>query len=464
MMHREVELLAVGAGPSNLALAVALEELAPDDLAANSLVLERGPAIEWQSGLLLPWATTQASFLKDVATLRDPCSKFTFLNYLYSVGRLDDFINLGSFTVYRTEFSDYLGWVADNLSKVQVSLNSGCASLEARRDAGGTVTGWLARLEDGSEISSRYLVIGIGRDPYVPPMFDGLSPHRLIHSTQYRPRLAGLTKEFPYRVAVIGSAQSAAEMFRALQSDLPNADITWVMRSITLMVADKAKFANELFFPSFVDEFYQALPAAQDQIMREMHRTNYSAIEPGLLESLYGEFYLDRLTKQNRKHIVTMADITGAEETADDVVLEVTDRKTGEVTELREDLLVLGTGFCREMPVLVQGLAASLGLQEKEIRSGRTYRLIHDGPSEAACYLQGVNETTHGIPDSLLSLVCPRAGEIVEDILAHRGGKAGAVAGKARADAAAHETEGTEVPVVVSGQAGAGVPGGGARR
>ena len=36
MIDREVELLAVGAGPSNLALAVALEELAPD-LAANSL-------------------------------------------------------------------------------------------------------------------------------------------------------------------------------------------------------------------------------------------------------------------------------------------------------------------------------------------------------------------------------------------------------------------------------------------
>ena len=34
MNHREVELLAIGAGPSNLALAVALEELAPDDLAA----------------------------------------------------------------------------------------------------------------------------------------------------------------------------------------------------------------------------------------------------------------------------------------------------------------------------------------------------------------------------------------------------------------------------------------------
>ena len=50
LMNREVELLAVGGGPSNLALAVALEELAPDDLAAGSLIVERAPSIEWQPG------------------------------------------------------------------------------------------------------------------------------------------------------------------------------------------------------------------------------------------------------------------------------------------------------------------------------------------------------------------------------------------------------------------------------
>ena len=40
MANRDVELLAVGAGPSNLALAVALEELAPG-LARDSLIIDR---------------------------------------------------------------------------------------------------------------------------------------------------------------------------------------------------------------------------------------------------------------------------------------------------------------------------------------------------------------------------------------------------------------------------------------
>src|SRR5215813_10020961 len=118
MTNREVELLAIGAGPSNLALAVAIEELGTAGLAQNTLVIERNTDIEWQQGLLLPWARSQVSFLKDLVTLRNPRSRFSFLNYLHSVGRLDDFINMGSFTPYRIEISDYLRWVASSLSKV----------------------------------------------------------------------------------------------------------------------------------------------------------------------------------------------------------------------------------------------------------------------------------------------------------------------------------------------------------
>ena len=62
MTNHEVELLAVGAGPANLALAVALEELGVDGLAENSLFIERGQTVEWQRGLLLPWTKSQVAF------------------------------------------------------------------------------------------------------------------------------------------------------------------------------------------------------------------------------------------------------------------------------------------------------------------------------------------------------------------------------------------------------------------
>jgi L-ornithine N5-oxygenase len=418
MTNREVELLAIGAGPANLALAVAVEELGFDGLAENSLLIERGPSIQWQQGLLMPWAKSQVSFVKDLVTLRNPRSKFSFLNYLHSVGRLDDFINMGSFTPYRVEISGYLGWVAESLTKVRLELGCECASVEPVRDAGGTLTGWLTRLADGTSISSRYLVIGAGRDPYIPPVLAGLPASRLIHSTQYRSRVSQLTKDLSYRVAVIGSAQSAAEMFRSLTGDLPNCDLTWVMRSIGLREYETNKFTNELYYPSFVDKFFEARPEGRSQILQEMHRTNYSGVAPGLLESLYCELYLDRLAGNNRKRLITMADISAAREAADEAVIELTDRRTGAVTELRQDLIFLGTGFVREMPALVRNLAGSLGLER--IAVSRRYRLLLDEPSDAACYLQGVNEASHGIADSLLSVLAHRAADITHDILAPR--------------------------------------------
>ncbi len=418
MTHRDVELLAIGAGPSNLALAVALEELAPDDLAGNSLVIEQDETVAWQRGMLLPWAQSQVSFLKDLVTLRNPRSTFSFVNYLHTVGRLDHFVNMSSFTPYRIEISAYLQWVANSLTKVRLEYGRRCTAIEPDRAGDGTLTGWLVWLTDGSAIRSRYLVIGAGRDPYVPPTFADLPARRVIHSTQYVSRLAELSKELPYRIAVIGGAQSAAEMFHSVQEDLPHCRPTMVMRSIGLNAYESSRFTNELYYPSFVDEFFEARPAAREQLLREMNRTNYSGLAPGLLDSLYRQFYLDRLTGQNRLRMVTMTDVTAAVEDGAEVALELTDRKTGAVEELRCDLVLLGTGFARHMPWLVRHLGDALGLDRIEVT--RYYRLRVDGTATAACYLQGMNEATHGIADSLMSVLAHRSSEIVDDILAGR--------------------------------------------
>ena len=413
----EVELLAIGAGPSNLGLAVALEELAPE-LAESSLLIDRNPTIEWQQGMLMPWATSQVSFLKDLVTQRDPRSRFSFLNYLYDTGRLDEFVNMSTFTPYRVEFAEYLRWVAGSLTKVRIELGRECVALRPRRDQTGAVTGWVTTLANGTAITSRYLVYGGSREPNIPAVLADVPPNRIVHSTEYRQRVAELSGELPYRVAVVGSSQSAAEMFRALRDDLPDSDVAWLMRSIGLSSDESSKFTNELYYPSFVDEFYEARPAAREQILREMYRTNYSVVTPPMLEHLYADLYLARFNERNDRQLVTMVDITAAREAGDEVVLELTDRRTGAVTELRRDLVFLGTGFDARMPRLVRELAGSLELDRIDV--SRQYRLELGTPSTAACYLQGVNEQTHGISDSLLSVLAQRAEEICRDIVAHR--------------------------------------------
>lgn len=416
MDRQDVELLAIGAGPANLALAVALEELAPE-LAREALIIEQHTDVVWQRGMLLPWTQSQVSFLKDLVTLRNPRSKYSFINYLHASGRLDEFINLGTFTPYRVEISGYLEWVAASLSAVRIDYGRRCLSIEPSR-TGGEVDGWVVRLANGGRIHCRDLVIGAGRDARIPEAFTAVPRDRVIHSTEFSARFGEFDPDEPYRVAVIGGAQSAAEMLWAAHQGLPKATCTMVMRSIGLNCYESSKFTNELFYPSFVDEFHAARPDAREQLLREMHRTNYSGLAPGMLETLYRQMYLERLTGAERLEMITMAEVIAARLDGPDVVITLVDRKSGRSEERRFDVVLLGTGFEPGMPRVVRQLAAAVGLEEFTVN--RSYRVNLPPSVTAGCYLQGVNEATHGIADSLLSVLSVRSAEIVSDLLARR--------------------------------------------
>ncbi len=419
MTHQEVEILAIGAGPSNLALAVAVEELAPPEVSANTLVIERHESIAWQRGMLLPWTQSQVSFLKDVVTLRNPLSRFSFVNYLHSVGRLDDFVNMASFLPFRLEISDYLQWVAKSLAQVRVEYDTECTGIEPVQPAdGGPAASWLVHLGDGSTIAARTLVIGAGRDAHVPAAFAGLPRERILHSTEYAYRITDIDPDTTHRVVVVGAAESAAEMLWETYQRFPRTHCTMLIRSIGLDYYQTSKFTNELYFPSHTDKFFAAPEQTREQILRDMRRTNYAAVTPDMLDTLFRQIYLERLNGEERLSMVTMVDVESAEMADGEVVLTLNDRMRACRDELRCDLVLLGTGFEQRPPLLVRTLADACGVGD--IRVSRNYRMITPPDITAGCYLQGSNEATHGMSDSLISVLAVRAGEIVTDLLADR--------------------------------------------
>ncbi|MGH9151549.1 MAG: SidA/IucD/PvdA family monooxygenase, partial [Acidimicrobiales bacterium] len=108
------DVVGVGFGPSNLALAIAVEEHneRPPGTPVSATFLERQPAFGWHRGMLIEDATMQVCFIKDLVTLRNPSSPYGFLSYLHWNGRLLDFINNKSLYPLRIEFHDYLEWAA----------------------------------------------------------------------------------------------------------------------------------------------------------------------------------------------------------------------------------------------------------------------------------------------------------------------------------------------------------------
>ncbi|MFE1827710.1 lysine N(6)-hydroxylase/L-ornithine N(5)-oxygenase family protein [Streptomyces yangpuensis] len=418
MSDREVDVLAIGAGPANLALAVAIEESDTPELADHTLLLEQGPDIKWQRDLLMPWARSQVSFLKDLVTLRNPTSKFSFLNYLHTQGRLDEFTNLGTFHPFRWEFSDYLHWVAHTLQKVRIRYDSHATRIDPTHHTDGTIHGWNIHLTDGNTIHTRNLVIGGGRDPRIPEPFTNLPTHHIIHSAQYRTRITRIPKDKPIRITVVGGAQSAAEMFYALHENLPNSHITMIVRSIGLQNYQTSKFVNELFYPTFVDDFYNAPKEIRDQLLDEMRFTNYAGLAPPFLDDLYTMLYRQKNLGPQRSEIRPMTEVTTARTENNEIILELRDRITGKTEPHHCDLIVLGTGYDTRKPALIRDLTTRLGLDHLTITRHYRAELPHTTP-DTALYLQGVNEQTHGIADSLISVLAHRSHDILTDLLTH---------------------------------------------
>jgi L-ornithine N5-monooxygenase len=417
--EQHVDVLMIGAGPANLALAVAIEESGALQMADNALILEQYPDIKWQRSLLLPWARSQVSFLKDLVTLRNPKSRFSFLNYLHEQGELDDFVNLSTFNPYRWQLSAYQQWVADSLEHVRIRFNARTERIDPRHGADGSIIGWTVSLSDGDRIHCRDLVVGTGRDAHIPEVFRDLPADRVVHSTQYSARVAQFAGgDRPLRPVVVGGAQSAAEMFMALHQDVPDCEPTLVIQSIGLQNYQTSKFVNELFYPSFVDEFYDMTPDTRAQVLDEMHITNYAGLAPPFLDEIYSMLYQQRMLGQKRSTVRHMTEVVGARVDHDEVVLDLRNRKNGKIEPMRCDAVFLGTGFDPRMPAMVRDVAQRVGLAD--ITVSRRYRVDPADSAWGALYLQGVNEQTHGIADSLISVLAHRSREITEDLLDRR--------------------------------------------
>lgn len=416
----------IGAGPANLALAIAIEESGALEMAESALILEQYPDVKWQRNLLLPWARSQVSFLKDLVTLRNPQSRFSFLNYLHEQGQLDDFVNLSTFNPYRWQLSAYQQWVANGLEHVGIRYNARTERIDPRYAEDNSINGWTVTLSNGDTINCRDLVVGTGRDAHIPEIFRDLPADRVVHSTQYSTRIAQLAPtERPLRPVVIGGAQSAAEMFMAVHQDIANCEPTMIMRSIGLQNYQSSKFVNELFYPSFIEEFYNMASETRVQVLDEMHVTNYAGLAPPFLDEIYSMLYQQKMLGQQRSTVRHMTEIVGARMDHDEVVLELRDRKTGKTEPLRCDVVFLGTGYDPRMPAMVCDLADRVGLED--ITVSRRYRVDLGDSAWGAIYLQGVNEQTHGIADSLISVLAHRSQEITADLLDRRAAAEAAV-------------------------------------
>lgn len=420
------DLVGVGFGPSNLALAIAISEhngRAAED-AVTGLFLERQPRFGWHRGMLMDDATLQVSFLKDLVTLRNPASEFSFLCYLHSKDRLVDFINHKNLFPLRVEFNDYFEWAA---AKVDDLVRYGTEVVEVRpvvRDGSVALLDVVVRTAhpwDGPKVyRTRNLVFGLGLHPHLP---EGVIPSRRIwHNHDLLTRLEGLPDTSPSRFVVVGAGQSAAEVTAYLHRRFPKAEVCAVFSRYGYSPADDSSFVNRIFDPAAVDEFFAACPEVKRMLLDYHRNTNYSVVDNDLIDDMYRRVYQEKVLGSQRLRLLNVARLVEVVETETGVRTSIQSLITGEKTVLDSDVLIYATGYRPSNPLRLLGELGHYCYRDEEgrLRVERDYRVLTSPQLRCGIYLQGGTEHTHGISSSLLSNSAVRAGEILQSVIQRR--------------------------------------------
>ena len=385
--------------------------------------------------MLIPGSKMQISFIKDLATVRDPTSKFTYLNYLKNKNRLLQFANLGTFLPTRIEFEDYLRWCAEHFSE-NVKYGQEVTRIAPGKSFRENSKVDLFTVESldqmtGKNIlrSARHVVIAVGGRPNIPQPFPSHHPG-VIHSSSYCSRISRLlsSKEDPYRIAVVGGGQSAAEIFNDLHTRYPHSLTTLIIKDTALRPSDDSPFVNEAFDPERVDDFYHRPHDQRVETLESNRSTNYGVVRFALLEEIYHFLYQQRVQEPDerlwRHRILTsrrVDNVQGSGQGRLKLTLQKThiaDEENVEVLDV--DAVVVATGYTRDAHEdMLQDLTDLKPNSSREWRVGRNYKLDLDTDlvdEDAGIWLQGSNESSHGISDTLLSVLATRSGEIVESI------------------------------------------------
>jgi L-ornithine N5-oxygenase len=414
------DVVGVGFGPSNLALAIALaeyeEQRGPGDPVVTARFLERQESFAWHSGMLIDDATMQVSFLKDLVTLRNPASRFSFLSYLHARDRLVDFINHKTLFPLRAEFDDYFRWCAEAF-RDQVSY--GCEVTGVRPvEHDGEVVSLDVITSAGEVYRARNLVLATGLIPSMPPGVP--EAERIWHSSSLLHRIDAVDPAGAKRFVVVGAGQSAAEVVAFLHDKFPGAEVCAVFSRFGLSPADDSPLANRIFDPATVDEFYHAPEPMKRKLMDYHANTNYSVVDLDLIEELYRRTYREKVLGTQRLRWFNVSRTVDVVDTGRGALVTVESMTTGERTVLDADAAVFATGYrCDDSLPLLGELARCCHRDDcGRLRVTRDYRVVTDDRVRPAVYLQGGStEHTHGITSSLLSNCAVRAGEIVESLV-----------------------------------------------
>ncbi|KOU48717.1 alcaligin biosynthesis protein [Streptomyces sp. MMG1522] len=299
------DFVAIGLGPFNLGLACLTAPL--DEL--DGVFLEAEDRFSWHPDMMLDFATLQVPFMADLVTLADPTSPYSFLNYLKEKGRLYSFYIRERFYPLRAEYNDYCRWAADRLTSLRFGHRVERVDFDESANVY-VVTSERKATGDRVRHYGRHLVIGTGTPPHIPDSCRGLKGD-VIHNSAYLSNKAALqAKE---SVTVVGSGQSAAEIYYDLLGDIDTHGyrLNWVTRSPRFFPLEYTKLTLEMTSPEYVD-YYHALPEATRYRLEGQQKMLSKGIDADLINGIYDLIYQKNLAGPVATRLLTNSAVHSA--------------------------------------------------------------------------------------------------------------------------------------------------------
>lgn len=412
------DLIGVGFGPANISLAITLKEKSSDNNPIDAFFIEKKSSFSWHPNMLLNDTHMQISFLKDLASLRNPQSHFTFVNYLHTKGRLSDFINLKTFYPSRHEFNDYLSWAAKQFDDTCAYGEEVFEVLPQKE--GEIVTHLLVRSKDANgkifDRLTRNIVVAVGGNINIPESFSHLKDDpRVFHSHQYLQEIG--KQDTAKNIAIIGAGQSAAELFIDLHGRSSSPQVDMIMRSNTLRPADSSPFVNEVFNTDFTDYMFNRSDDERKSLIKEFWQTNYASPDLDIVENIFEIFYQQKVLNNHHHSLLRRHAISKAEASENGVTLTLTDLENGQDQQKYYDAIILATGYSRQQ--LNKEMLAPISQYLGDFSADRHYQIQSDKNFKPGVFLQGESEASHGLSETLLSVIAVRSEEIHQRLVAN---------------------------------------------
>jgi len=419
------DVVGIGIGPFNLGLAALSAPL--DDL--DTVFLDAADEFRWHPGMMIEGATIQVPFLADLVSMADPTSPYSFLNHLKATGRLYPFYIRESFYPLRAEYDAYCRWVAAQLPSLRWGRR--VIGLEQEGDH------YLVTTDRGETFRGRHVVLGVGTQPVQPETVRG----PVVHSADY------LTHRDALRTAgsvtVIGSGQSAAEIYRDLLGEArgsgaggsgaggsaggptvaPGAPaasdgyrLDWITRSPRFFPMEYTKLTLEMTSPEYTDHFH-GLPLALRQQLGREQRGLYKGISGELIDEIYDTLYELSASGPVPTTLLTDTELLEASWNGTRFRLRLRHAQLEQEYERETDALVLATGYSARVPAFLDPVRDrfewdALG----RLDVARDYSI--DG-GRGRVFVQNGEEHTHGLTAPDLGFGAWRNAQIIANICGH---------------------------------------------